>query len=68
MDTYTKDGKRYELGVRSDGIAAIGTVTIVDKNGNRVGYAEGVEATYLIHREFNADGTPWTHYDPDRPF
>ena len=68
MNTYTKDGKRYEIGVRSDGSAAIGTVTVLDKHGNPVGYAEGVEATVLIHREFNADGTPRTHHDPERTF
>lgn len=68
MDKYTKDGKQYVVGVRSDGTAAIGTVTIKDANGRKVGYAEGMDATKLIHREFNADGTPWTHYDPDRPF
>lgn len=68
MDRYKKDGNTYTLGVRPDGKAAIGTVTVTDANGRQVGYAEGVEATCLIHREFNADGSPRTHYDPDRPF
>lgn len=68
MDTYTKDGKQYVVGVRSRGNTAVSAVTIIDKNGREIGYAEGVDATRLIHREFNADGTPWTHYDPDRPF
>lgn len=68
MDSYKKGNKTYTVGLRPDGKAAIGTVTITDANGNQVGYAEGAAATRLLHSEFNADGTPWTHYDPDRPF
>lgn len=67
MDRYVKDGNTYTVGVAQAKGSAVAKVTVTNQQGQVVGEAQGVDATLLIHRNFNADGSPKSSNDPDRP-
>lgn len=68
MDRYVKDGNTYTVSVAATKGGAVAKVTVTNQQGQVVGEAQGVDATLLIHRNFNADGSPKSGDDPERPY